>query len=130
MIAFHANHVDVSREEWGYLVVLSQDADLSAETYLMLQAKDRHDDQDVRLGMDDVYVEVCGQGWSWYGNILSFELTANRVSVQLSAEAAARMRNDGRIEATFSLDAAKYIELRAALQQVFRTSDYYIEKTV
>ena len=129
MIAFHANHVTVSHEEWGYLVVLSQEAD-SAEKYLMLQARDRHDDQDVRLEMNDVYVETCGQGWSWYGNIVSFELTADRVSVQLSVEAAARMHNDGRIEATLSLDATKYSELRAALRQVLRSSDYYIEKTV
>ena len=80
MIYFHANHVAVTRENWGDLVVLSADEDLVSERYLMLQAKDRYDEQDVRLGMDDIYIETCGQGWSWYGGIELFELTRNCVS--------------------------------------------------
>lgn len=95
MIHIRANHVAVTREDWGDLVVLSADEDLATEQYLMLQAKDRYDDQDVRLGMDDIYVETCGQGWSWYGNIELFALTRNCVFVQLSREAASRMGNDG-----------------------------------
>jgi hypothetical protein len=82
MIRFHANHVVVTREAWGDLVVFSVDENLASEQYLMLQAKDQHDDRDVRLGMDDIYVETCGQGWSWYGNIKSFELSRNRVCVE------------------------------------------------
>ena len=65
MISFHANHVTVTREDWGDLVLLSADED--SEQYLMLQAADSDDDQDVRFGMDDIYIETCGQGWSWYG---------------------------------------------------------------
>ena len=104
MISFHASYVAVTREDWGDLVVLSADEDLASEQYLMLQAKDSYDAQDVRFGMDDIYIETCGQGWSWYGNIEHFELARNRVSVQLSREAATRMGNDGKVEATFSLD--------------------------
>jgi hypothetical protein len=130
MIAFHANHVSVTREDWGYLVVWSADDDLASEQYLMLQAQDSFDEQDVRLGMNDVYIETCGQGWSWYGNIDSFELAEDRVRVQLSGRAAARMGNDGRIQATFVLDALKYQELKTALKHIFRSSAYYREVTV
>lgn len=67
MISFHANHVAVTREDWGHLIMLSVDEDLDSEQYLMLQRKHRFTDQDIRFGMDDIYVETCGQGWSWYG---------------------------------------------------------------
>lgn len=130
MISFHANYVAVTREDWGDLVVLSADEDLVSEQYLMLQAKDRYDDQDVRLGMDDIYIETCGQGWSWYGNIEFFELTRNCVSVQLSHEAATRMGNDGKMEATFSLDETAYAHLRKTLQKIFDGEDYYRDATV
>ena len=130
IISFHANHVAVTREDWGDLVVLSADENLTSEQYLMLQAKDHYDDQDVRFGMDDIYIETCGQGWSWYGNIELFELTRNRVSVQLSAEAATRMSNDGKIEATFSLNETVYARLRKTLQKIFDGEDYYRDGTV
>jgi len=130
MISFHASHIVVTREDWGNLVVLSADEDLASEQYLMLQAKARYDDQDVRFGMDDIYVETCGQGWSWYGNIELFEVTRSRVSVQLSPEAAIRMRNDGKIEATFSLDETAYARLQKALAEIFEGEDYYRDRSI
>ena len=130
MISFYASHVAVTREDWGDLVVLSVDENLASEQYLMLQAKDRYDEQDVRFGMDDIYVETCGQGWSWYGNIELFELARHRVSVQLSREAANRMGNDGRIEVTFSLDEMAYAGLRKTLQKIFDGEDYYRDGTL
>ena len=130
MISFHASHVAATRKDWGYFVVFSADADFAAELYLRLQAMDRYDDEQVRFGMDDIHVETCGQGWSWYGNMESFELTRNRVSVQLSREAAAHMDNDGRVEATFSLDDTAYAHLRDSLRRIFHGRDYYREGTV
>ena len=130
MINFHANHVAVTREDWGDLVVWSVDENLASEQYLMLQAQDDYDEQDVRFGMDDIYIETCGQGWSWYGNIELFELARDRVSVQLSREAASEMGNDGRVEATFSLDETAYARLRKILQKIFDGKDYYRDRTV
>ena len=130
MISFHASHVAVTREDWGDLVLLSADEDLASEQYLMLQAKDCYDDQDVRFGMDDIYIETCGQGWSWYGNIERFELARTRVSVQLSCEAASRMGNDGEVEVTFSLDEIAYAGLRNTLGRIFEGEGYYRDETV
>ena len=129
MISFHANHVVVTREDWGDLVVWSADENFTSELYLMLQAKEPYTDQDVRFGMNDIYVETCGQGWSWYGNIEFFELTRNRVSVQLSSEAATRMRDDGKIEGTFSLDETAYSRLQNTLRKIFDGKNYYRDRT-
>ena len=127
MISFHANYVAVTREDWGHLVILNAGENLESEQYLMLQAKDVYTDRDVRFGMDDIYIETCGQGWSWYGNIEVFELSGNRISVQLSPAAATHMRNDGKIEVTFSLDEDAYSHLRQTLGKIFYGKDYYRE---
>ena len=130
MISFHATRVSVTREHWGTLVIWSADEDLASERYLMLQAADEYNEQDVRFGMDDIYIETCGQGWSWYGNIEHFELTRNRVLVQLSQEAATHMSDDGKIEATFFVGAGVYERLRKTLQKIFEGKDYYRDATV
>ena len=110
--------------------MLSADEDLVSEQYLMLQGKECYDDQDVRFGMDDIYIETCGQGWSWYGNIEHFELARTRVFVQLSREAASRMGNDGRVETTFSLDDVAYAHLRNMLGRIFEGKGYYHDDRV
>jgi len=124
-ISFHAELVDVSRKDWGWLIAWSVDEDLAAERYLVLQRADEPTEQDIRMGMEGVYIECCGQGWSWYGHIVSFELCRNRVLAQLDSEAAQRMRDDGRIEATFKLSDERFAELRSALNQVFHGYGYY-----
>ena len=130
MISFHANHVTVTVEDWGVVVLFSVDEDLSSELYLGLQAADSYDDQDVRFGMDDIYIETCGQGWSWYGNIELFELARDLVFVQLSPEAATRVGDDGKVEATFEVDEAAFARLRKALEKIFDGKEYYRDRTV
>jgi hypothetical protein len=123
-ILFHAEFIDASHEHWGWKIVWSLDA---AERYLTLQRADVPTEQDIRLGMVGVYIECCGQGWSWYGHIVSFELCRDRVCAQLDSQAAKQMRDDGRIEATFELSDERFAKLRSALRRVFVGYDYYKE---
>ena len=124
---FHAEFVEVSKKDWGWLVCWSADEDLSAGLYLTLQRSEEFRQQDISFGWDKVYIECCGQGLSWYGHIISFELLRDRVRVQLDAEAAQRMHDDGRIEATFDLSDERFTELRSALIHMFHGYDYYKE---
>ena len=62
-VAFHAAVVRVRKEQWGFVTLLSVDADLAAERYLMIQRKAAPSPDDERFGMNDVYIETCGQGW-------------------------------------------------------------------
>ena len=122
--------LDISEEDWGVRIILSVDDTLEAERYLMTQRKDTFTDQDVRFGMDDVYIETCGQGWSWYGHIESFELFDTRVRVQLDAEAARRIDDDGVIEVSFDPMGEKRAALRAALRRTFAGRAYYSDRVV
>jgi hypothetical protein len=127
-ITFQAHMLDISEEDWGIRIILSVDDTLEAERYLITQRKHTFTDQDVRFGMDDVYIETCGQGWSWYGHIDSFELFDNRIRVQLDAEAAHRIDDDGVIEVSFDLTNEKRAMLRAALRRTFAGRACYAER--
>lgn len=125
-IIIRCSDVHVSKEDWGCLIAWGDDKGAN-DRYLMLQAADSYDEQDVRLGMDDVYIECCGQGWSWYGHIDSFQLSRNRVDVTLNEAAAKRMSNDGRIAVEFVADDKTYERLRDALRKVFSGCKYFTE---
>ncbi|MBL8264984.1 Imm10 family immunity protein [Steroidobacter sp.] len=126
-IEFDAKYVHVSKEAWGWLVTWSVDENLAAERYVMLQAADKYSAEDARLGMDDIYIECCNQGWSWYGHIQAFKLSRTHIDVQLDHEAAGRMRSDGRFVVGFSIDDEAWGKLQRALEQVFAGRGYYSE---
>ena len=126
-IEFNAKYVHISQEEWGWLVIWSVDEDLASEQYVMLQAKDEYSEEDARLGMNDIYIECCGQGWSWYGHIEEFLFAANRIVVQLDRKASEHMRNDGRFVVTFSIEDEKQSNLQRVLKDVFNGRGYYAE---
>jgi hypothetical protein len=93
--------------------------------YLMVQHKDDYDEQGVKCGMDQPYIEYCGQGWSWYGHILSFTVRPDGISVQMDSEAADRMQGDGKIEVQFDLSSTQYHDLQIALQRIFDGQAYF-----
>ena len=126
-IGFEALFIDTADVEGVMRIILSADNTLEAEHYLMFQRDPDPSQQDIALGMDDVHVETCGQGWGWYGHIEDVELSRDHLSVQLDAEAAARMRGTGRIDVTFSISSARFDELRTALRRLLSEQPYYRE---
>jgi Immunity protein 10 len=126
-VGFHATQCTVT-DEYGVLIsTLGAPSAVADDFYLMLQYKPVCDDQDKKFGMDKPYIEYCGQGWSWYGHIVSFRLARDHVQVQMDDEAALHMRNDGQIEVTFSLGDTEFNALRAALQTTFTGCTYYVD---
>ena len=126
-IEIEAAYVQVTKEKWGNLIIWSVDDNLEAEKYLMLQAAYEYSEQDIRLGMNDIYIECCGQGWSWYGHIEAFRLSRRQVEVQLSPTAAEHMHNDGQVLAHFTVPDDEYQALRSTLRDVFNGRAYYSE---
>ena len=125
-ISFHAGEVAISHEDWGLIVGLKGESSDELDYYLMLQRQKEFDEQDVKLGMADVYIEVCGQGMSWYGNIDSFELHPASVEVELSEAAATEVGIERGIHISFPPE--RHIELSVALREVFAGRRYYREK--
>ena len=129
-ILIQATAVTVREEAWGLVVSWGIDPPPEDEdvcSYLMLQRKTPFDEQDRHLGHDNVYIECCGQGWSWYGHITRFELHRDSVRVIFAPEAAARMRDDGRVRVDFTVDDPTFRGLQVALGRVFDGFGYYAD---
>ncbi len=125
---FHATTFNVTEERGVLITTLAAPSTEEEDFYLMLQHKEEHDAQDVKFGMDKPYIEYCGQGQSWYGHILSFGLSRDRIRIRMDEEAAAHMRNDGHIEVTFELGEVEFAELRSAVHATFEGQLYFADE--
>jgi hypothetical protein len=125
---FVATEFGVTEEDEVLVTTLGAESTEDEDFYLMVQHANEYDDQDVKLGMDKPYIEYCGQGWSWYGHIDRFELLRTRIKVQMNAEAAAHMGNDGLIEVDFNLGDSDFARLRQSLATTFAGQSYYADR--
>ena len=127
-VGFDAKHFNVTDDDGVLVTALGAPSTDEEDFYLMLQHKHLYDEQDRQFGMDKPYIEYCGQGWSWYGHIVSFRLSSKRLQVRMDQEAASHMGNDGQIEVTFELPDAQFSALRAALRTTFTGCAYFADE--
>ena len=125
--SFIAKQVFVEEEHGILVVALSAPSTAEEDFYLILQHKNEYDEQDLRLGMNEPYVEFCGQDWSWYGHVDSFVLMRDRINIRMNSVAADRMKNDGDIQVQFAIDDHSFSDLGSALRIVFRGQSYFTE---
>jgi hypothetical protein len=126
--SFHANHVVVSDEEEYFLVGFA-DYQFDPHEYLLLQRAHEFDEQDIRLEMDNVYIERNDQSPCAYGGIHRFELNRDRVRVGLDERTAAKIGLEGHMEIRFDLDADKFGELRTGLARMFEGRSCFVDTT-
>ncbi len=122
---FKANNFSATSEDWGWLTVLWASSTEDEDFYLMFQRAYEFTEGEILFGQDKPYIEYCGQGWSWYGHILSVKLQRESISIQMDKEAASEMDNDGQLEITFNLDDRESQKLERALENTFEGFDYY-----
>lgn len=125
---FLATQFSVTEEHGVLVTALGAESTEEDDYYLMLQHKNHYTEQDAKLGMNQPYIEYCGQGWAWYGHIESFQLRRDCVKVQLDMKAASHMKNDGAINVEFKLDDDEFNQLRQALKRTFRDRPYFTEQ--
>ena len=123
-ISFDATYTDVSKEPSGSIVTIAE-SNNTDDQYLMFQAKNEYDKQDIKLGMNDIYIECCGQGWSWYGHIVSFVLTPKTITVQLDNEPADEMSNNGLIRINLLIEQSEFPMLKSEFSNIFSGKSYY-----
>ena len=125
---FTATELSVINEDDALITTLAAPAGKGEPVYLMLQRADEYDEQDIAMGMDEPYIEYCGQEFAWYGHMHAVILHPNRLSVQMDAEAAMQMDDDGQIDVRFNLAPERYAQLQQAVRTTFAGWDYYHEE--
>ena len=119
MVQLTANTVivDDSADEF-ILVGFADEHEGQYRDAIHFQRSYEFDDQDVALGMDQVYIERGIQAGSGYGGIDAVELHPNRVRVLVSGGTAQSL-GDAEFEIGFSLRPHELLRLQKGLQRIF-----------
>lgn len=128
LCVFAAKEVGIDRGNSSVTVGFARDSSIdgSGDAFLLQRSSDPSIDQP---GIAGVYIEVPVQKYATYDGITEATLRRDSFEVRLSDEAAARFGGISGFQAEFSVDDAKFEELRRALRFVFRDCDCYIECT-
>ena len=129
MVVIRASSVVVDDDAPVHILVGFEHAEADFRQYLILQRSYEFDDQDIELGMNDVYIERDDQLWSAYGGILHFGLKRDRVAVKLGVETAARLGGESEYEIQFDVDDQQFSKLREGLNMVFKDFGCYVDET-
>jgi hypothetical protein len=112
---FHASRITCQVED-GVAVLGFADDDTHTTQYLLLQRTLEPDQQDRKLGMDQVHLELNSQIKSAYGTVEEAQLRKHGVVFRLDPTTAAKVSDGETIDVTFDLSAGKMKELAEQLR--------------
>ncbi len=119
MVRFTANNVVVDDSDDNFILVgFADEQDGRYRAALHFQRFYEFDEQDIALGMDQVYVERNEQSQSAYGGIERVELHPGRIRIVVGGQTAQRL-GDSEFDIGLSLAPEEFLRLRKALRVVF-----------
>jgi len=117
MVILRANTVVVDRSADEFIVIgFADETDGIPRDRLVLQRSYEPDEQDLALGMDQVYIERNEQSRGGYGGVRELVLSRDRLNIGLE-DAMAQTLGDDAFEITFALDDERFQELRDGLRR-------------
>ena len=122
MIEFFATDVVVDDSDDSFLLVGFG----SAEESLHIQRAYEFDEQDVELGMDNVYLERGSQAYAAYGGVTAVHLTRTQLQVLLNEGAAAKLAGAG-FRISFNVAEIEFSRLRQSVITAFENLGVSIE---
>ena len=100
---FDATHIFVQDD--GHMVMIGfADDEFEPTRFVILQKAHKYDDQDKKMGMDKIHIQVEDESRSKYGGINAVTVSEDLIRVSLSDETKSALSVDGDIEATLSVD--------------------------
>lgn len=125
--SFKATHV-FSEDTDGVKIVGFADDNAAPTQYLILQQPQQYDEQDVKLGMDKVHVEVGHQSRSTYGGIKVVTSDKGRLSFELESSASEALQTDGNIVIDLLSPEPEIKKVLAALKAVARKEGFSFDE--
>jgi len=127
MVRFTAGIVTVDDSNDDFILVgLAEERSGPYREALHFQRSHVFNEQDIALGMNQVYVERNDQSQCGYGGIDRVELHRDHIEVILSGKTAEALGND-RFRIALSLPAGEFDRLRKGLEAVFRDFSCLVE---
>lgn len=116
----------IHSEDMGdYLLVGLADQRHDTVDYLTFQRAHEFDEQDVRLGLNNVYVERNDQGYSGYGGIRSITIFSDHLHIEFDDHGADFMDGITTTDIVFDFPRESLEALRSGLLQCFSGFDFF-----
>ncbi len=114
---FFASHT--FNEDDGFTAMLGfSDDQFEPSKFLIVQRAHEYDDQDIKLGMDNLHIQLEDQSRAYYGGVTSISVVANTLLLKLNHSAKSSLLVDGDIEIILDLNNPNLKETLLELELV------------
>lgn len=110
--------IAVASDEDEYLQVAFGEAEDGEGHYVLMQLAKEPDDQDRRLGLDGLYLEIDGQEQAGYGVVEQIEIAGSTVRIDLKSSALGLPPDSTPLEIACSIEADEFSEISTMLQKM------------
>ena len=122
LLSFRAIEVSLEEDADVYRIGMLKNLYDPSE-YVIIDKSRVNTDYEISLGFDKVYIEVDDQGWASFGGIDEVRIAREKISLEISEAAAAKIRGFRKIEISFELDDGKYAEFTELIKKIFDDSE-------
>lgn len=114
---FTASHIFEQGD--GYMVILGfADDEFEPSQFVIIKKAHEYDEQDIKLGMDKLHIQVEDQSRAHYGGITAFDVTNNNLLVQLDDLAKSSLKLDADIEIMFDQNHPNLKDTLSKLEEI------------
>lgn len=113
---FVANFVSVEDDGSASTVGFSDD-EFDPKQYVILQQASEYDEQDKKMGMDKVHIEINSQAKSQYGGILFISIDGDQLIIGLDDDAQSCLGIEGNIVITLK-EGSKISEATSNMEEM------------
>lgn len=122
MLKFNSENVFCNYDESGLLVIAFSSEKGTPFYFLIQDAYDRNDPQEIELGQDTYYIEFNSQTQSCYGGIQNIELQKGSLKIYLTEAGRKKLQlEEGKL--TIEFDELKSQELKEKMNSIFKFED-------
>ena len=97
---FEAPHMFLQNDDYLALLGFADDENIPSR-FVILQKTKKYDEQDRKMGMDKIHIQVKDESRSLYGGIKRISKEERRLVIELEENAMSTLRVDGDIEMDF-----------------------------
>lgn len=112
---FDATNISVQDDGYMVMVVFADD-EHDPSKFVMLQKAHKYDDQDKRLGMDKIHIQLEDESRSAYGGINAIIISPDKIKISISEQTRARLLIDGDIEIRIVADKLEFGKIASQLK--------------
>lgn len=114
---FDASHIFFQDDGCAVIIGFADD-EFEPSRFIILQKAHKYDDQDRKMGMDKIHIQVESESRSKYGGIEAVQVSNGVIRISLSDESKSILSLDGDIEIVCLVDGPNFQEVKLQLKKI------------